>query len=216
MSESDQPTTSITSAGAELATPMCQDPTRRVLILTALATGACLASSSASVAEEDQPGSNERPQKADVLVFAEGDRAGQVIKPQDLKAGGPPVRAWPMDPKTSVVRKGSRLNEVLVVRLDPAELDEETRSRAAGGVVAYSAICVHTGCSVTGWVKAAGGDKDVFKCFCHNSEFDPRQSAQVVFGPAPRRLPPLPLAPEDSPLTVAAAFIGKVGATPGR
>jgi rieske iron-sulfur protein len=216
MSESDQPTTSIPSTGAEPATAMCQDPTRRALILTAVATTACLASFPSAIAEEDQPGSNERPQKADLLVFAEGERAGEVIKPQDLTAGGPPVRAWPKDPKTSVVRKGSRLNEVLVVKLDPAELDEDTRSRAAGGVVAYSAICVHTGCPITAWMKAASGDKDVFKCVCHNSEFDPRQSAQVVFGPAPRRLPALPLVADDGPLTVAAAFVGKVGATQAR
>jgi rieske iron-sulfur protein len=216
MSESDQPTTSITTTGAELATAMCQDPTRRALILTALATGACLASSKSSVAEEDEPGSTERPQKADVLVYSEGERAGEVIKPQDLKAGGPPVRAWPKDPRTSVVRKGSRLNEVLVVKLDPAELDDETRSRAAGGVVAYSAICVHTGCPITAWAKAATGDKDVFKCVCHNSEYDPRQSAQVVFGPAPRRLPALPLTADEGPLTVAATFVGKVGAQQAR
>ena len=216
MSNSDRLATLVTGAGAELSPAMCCDPVRRALILAALATGACLASSRSSVAEENQPGSDERPQKDDVLVFAEGDRAGQVIKPQDLKTGGPPVRAWPMDPKTSVVRKGSRLNEVLVVRLDPAELDEETRARAAAGVVAYSAICVHTGCPVTAWVKAASGDKDVFKCVCHNSEYDPRQSAQVVFGPAPRRLPALPLAPDEGPLTVAAAFVGKVGATQAR
>ena len=195
---------------------MCQDPTRRALILTAVATTACLASFQSAVAEDEQPGSNERPQKADVLVFAEGERAGEAIQPQDLTAGGPPVRAWPKDPRTSVVRKGSRLNEVLVVKLDPAELDEDTRSRAAGGVVAYSAICVHTGCPITAWIKATSGDKDVFKCVCHNSEFDPRKSAQVVFGPAPRRLPALPLAADDGPLTVAAAFIGKVGAQPGR
>jgi len=216
MCKSDQMTTSITSTGAELTPALCQDPTRRALILTALASGACLASSRSADAEEDLPGSNERPQKADVLVFAEGDRAGEVITPQDLKAGGPPVRAWPKDPKTSVVRKGSRLNEVLVVRLDPSELDEETRSRAAGGVVAYSAICVHTGCPITAWVKAAGGDKDVFKCVCHNSEYDPRQGAQVIFGPAPRRLRALPLAAEDGPLTVAATFVGKVGAQQAR
>jgi rieske iron-sulfur protein len=216
MSNSDQLTTSIKTAGAELSKPACQDPMRRALILTALAAGACLGSANSAVAEEDQPGSNERPQKADVLVFSEGERAGQVIKPEDMKVGGPPVRAWPMDPATSVIRKGSRLNEVLVVRLDPAELDEETRARAAGGVVAYSAICVHTGCPVTAWVKAAGGDKDVFKCVCHNSEYDPRQSAQVIFGPAPRRLPALPLAPDDGPLTVAATFIGKVGAQQAR
>ena len=195
---------------------MCHEPTRRAIILTAVATTACLSSFRSAVAEEDQPGSNERPRKADLLVFAEGERAGEAILPQDLKAGGPPVRAWPKDPGTSVVRNGSRLNEVLVVKLEPAEFDEETRSRAAGGVVAYSAICVHTGCPITAWVKAAGSDKDVFKCVCHNSEYDPRQGAQVVFGPAPRRLPALPLAAGDGPLTVAAAFVGKVGAQPGR
>jgi Rieske Fe-S protein len=216
MCKSDQMTTSITSTGTELATAMCHDPTRRALLLTALATGACLASSGSSLAEEDLPGSSERPQKADVLVFSEGDRAGEAIEPKDLTAGGPPVRAWPKDPQTLVVRKGSRLNEVLVVKLDPAEFDEETRSRAAGGVVAYSAICVHTGCPITAWVKAANGDKNVFKCMCHNSEYDPRQSAQVIFGPAPRRLPALPLAAGDGPLTVAATFIGKVGAQQGR
>jgi len=195
---------------------MSHDRKRQAQIIKPIAAGTCLASSKSSIAEEELPGSNERPQKADVLVFSEGERAGEVIKPEDLKAGGPPVRAWPKDPKTSVVRKGSRLNEVLVVKLDPAELDEETRSRAAGGVVAYSIICVHTGCPITAWVKAAGGDKDVFKCVCHNSEYDPRQSAQVIFGPAPRRLPALPLAAEDGPLTVAAAFVGKVGAQPAR
>jgi rieske iron-sulfur protein len=207
---------SITRTDAERAPAMCHDQTRRALILNALATGACLASSGSASADDDVPGSSDRPQKDDVLVFSEGDRAGEAIKPDDLKAGGPPVRAWPKDPKTSVVRKGSRLNEVLVVKLDPAEFDEETRARAAGGVVAYSIICVHTGCPITAWVKAAGGDKDVFKCVCHNSEYDPRQSAQVVFGPAPRRLPALPLAADGGTLTVAAAFVGKVGAQPGR
>jgi rieske iron-sulfur protein len=188
------------------------DQTRRTLILTALATAASVAASKPAAADEDQPGSDERPQKADVLVFSEGERAGEVVTPQDLKLGGPPVHAWPKDSKTSVIRKGSRLNEVLVVRLDPAELDDETRAHAADGVVAYSAVCTHAGCPVTAWVKGAAGDQDVFKCVCHNSEYDPRHSAEVVFGPAPRRLAALPLAIADGSLTVAAAFVGKVGA----
>jgi Rieske Fe-S protein len=188
------------------------DPTRRTVILTALATAAGAAACTPAAADEDQPGSDERPQKADVLVFAEGEHAGEVITPQDLKLGGPPVRAWPKDPKTSVIRKGSRLNEVLIIRLDPAELDDETRARFADGVVAYSDTCTHAGCPISAWVKAATGDKNVFKCFCHNSEFDPRQSAQVVFGPAPRRLAALPLSTTDGSLTIAATFVGKVGA----
>lgn len=186
------------------------DQTRRALILAALATG--VAASTAVAADEDQPGSDERPQKGDVLVFSEGEHTGEVIKPQDLRLGGPPVRAWPKDPTTSVIRKGSRLNEVLVVRLVPAELDDETRARFADGFVAYSAICTHAGCPVTAWVKGAAGDKDVCKCVCHNSEYDPRQSAQVVFGPAPRRLAALPLAAAGGSLTVAGTFVGKVGA----
>jgi rieske iron-sulfur protein len=194
----------------------CSDPTRRALVLTALATGAYIAASKSVVAaDDDQPGTDERPQKDDLLVVSEGEHAGDVIKPQDLKPGGPPLRAWPKDPKTSVIRSGSRLNEVLVVKLDPTELDDDTRSRAADGIVAYSAICAHAGCPVTAWVKGAAGDKDVFKCVCHNSEYDPRQGAQVVFGPAPRRLAALPLAMADGSLTVAAPFVGKVGAQQG-
>jgi rieske iron-sulfur protein len=218
MSESDRSaTTSLESISADLetATPSCPDSTRRALILTALAAGACIAASKAAAAGEDQPGSGERPQKADVLVLSEGEQAGKIIQPQDLKLGGPPLRAWPKDPKTSVIRNGSRLNEVLVVRLDPAELDDETRARAADGIIAYSAICSHAGCPVTGWLKGAAGDNDVFKCFCHNSEFDPRHSAQVVFGPAQRRLAALPLAAADDSLVVAATFVGKVGQQAG-
>ena len=218
MSESDRSATpSVESISSELDTamPPCSEPTRRALILTALATGTCMLASRPAAAGEDQPGSDERPQKADVLVVSEGEHEGQVIEPQDLKPGGPPVRAWPKDPKTSVIRNGSRLNEVLVVRLDPAELDDETRARSADGIVAYSVICSHAGCPVTGWLKGAEGDNDVLKCFCHNSEFDPRQSAQVVFGPAPRRLAALPLATTGGSLTVAATFVGKVGGQQG-
>jgi rieske iron-sulfur protein len=215
---SDGTATSVGSicAKPETATPSCSDRTRRALILTALATGACIAASRSVVAaDDDPPGSDERPQKDDLLVVSEGEHAGDIIKPQDLKPGGPPLRAWPKDSKTSVIRKGSRLNEVLVVKLDPAELDDDTRSRAADGIVAYSAICAHAGCPVTAWVKGAAGDKDVFKCVCHNSEYDPRQGAQVVFGPAPRRLAALPLAMADGSLTVAGPFVGKVGAQQG-
>jgi len=218
MSEFDHSTTPLVesiSSERDTAMPTRPDPTRRALILTALATGTCILASKPAGAGEDQPGSDERPQKADVLVVSEGDHEGKVIEPQDLKLGGPPVRAWPKDPKTSVVRKGSRLNELLVVRLDPAELDDETRTRAADGIIAYSAICSHAGCPITAWVKAATGDKEVLKCVCHNSEFDPRHSALVVFGPATRRLAALPLEMADGSLTVAAKFIGKVGQQAG-
>jgi Rieske Fe-S protein len=213
MCECDRSTASFD--GAELERAMQPGSTRRKLVLTALATGASILAFRSAAADESQPGSNERPQQADILVVSEGEQAGQVIGPQDLKLGGPPVRAWPKDPKTSVVRNGSRLNEVLIIRLDPAELDDDTRSRAADGIVAYSAICTHAGCPVTAWTKGATSDKDVLKCVCHNSEFDPRSSGQVVFGPARRRLAALPLTTKDGSLTIAAGFVGKVGQQAG-
>lgn len=190
----------------------CAAQTRRTVLLGALVTSACLGCSAYARADEDPPGSDERPQKGDVLVFSEGDQEGKLITVADLPAGGPPVHAWPKDPKTSVVRSGSRLNEILIIRLDPAELDEKTRARAVDGIIAYSAICAHAGCPVTAWVKSDVDDKKVFKCMCHNSEYDPRAGAQVVFGPAPRRLAALPLALADGSLSVAGNFIGKVGA----
>jgi rieske iron-sulfur protein len=192
-------------------TACCADHTRRSVLLSALATGACLAAVNSAAADDEKPGADMRPQKGDLFVVSDGERKGEVIKPDDLKLGGPPVRAWPQDPKTSVVRRGSRLNEVLIVKLDVNELDDDTKAHSAEGIVAYSAVCVHAGCPVTAWVKSETNNKDVLKCMCHNSEYDPRQSAQVVFGPATRRLPALPLAIADGSLTVAALFIGKVG-----
>jgi Rieske Fe-S protein len=216
MSEANQnatPSAEVSNSGRNEV--FCSSQTRRSVLGMALATGACAAVLSPAVADDDQPGSDERPQKADLLVFSEGDRAGDVIQARDLNLGGPPVLAWPKDPRTGVVREGSRLNQVLVVKLDPAELDDDTRARSADGIVAYSAICSHAGCPVTAWVKGAAGDKEVFKCVCHNSEYDPRQGAQVVFGPAPRRLAPLPLTSAGDSLSVAAAFVGKVGQQAG-
>ncbi|MHC2337170.1 QcrA and Rieske domain-containing protein [Bradyrhizobium sp. USDA 4454] len=209
------PSAAIERPGESDAAPACTEPTRRAL-LTALAGCACLAAIEPAAADdEEQPGASERPQKADLLVRAEGDKAGQVIKPDDLKLGGPPLRAWPQDPKTSVIRKGSRLNEVVLVKLDPNEMDDATRARAADGIVCYSVICTHAGCPITAWLKQEQGDKNVLKCLCHNSEYDPRQNAQVVFGPAPRRLAALPLTVADGAITVAAPFVGKVGAQQG-
>jgi rieske iron-sulfur protein len=191
------------------------NPTRRGVMLGTLgAVTSCLSVMTAA-AEEERPGSDKRPQQRDLLVVAEGKREGEIIKPGELKLGDPPLLAWPKDPDSGVIRDGSRLNQLLVVRLAPEELDETTQPRAADGVVAYSAVCTHAGCPVTAWMRASEGEHEVFKCMCHNSEYDPRHAAQVVFGPAPRRLAALPLAIVDGTLVVAGSFVGKVGAQQG-
>jgi Rieske Fe-S protein len=148
-----------------------------------------------------------QPQTNDRFVFAGGDRKGQVITLADLPAGGPLLTAYPMDPTTRGVRDDSRLNQVLLVRLDPNGLDGDTRARAADGIVAYSAVCTHTGCDVWDWQAASS----TIKCPCHFSEFDLKAGARVLNGPATRRLPALPLKVVDGMPAVAGAFVGRPG-----
>jgi Rieske Fe-S protein len=149
-----------------------------------------------------------RPQVGDLLVFAVGDRVGHIITQQDVSPGGPPVTAYAKDPTTQVVRDGSRLNRVLLVRLATEALTEQTRAAAAEGIVGYSAVCTHTGCDVVGWESAT----QHLICPCHSSAFDTKDRARVISGPAPKPLPALPLRVVDGQLIVAGPFSGRVGA----
>jgi Rieske Fe-S protein len=95
----------------------------------------------------------------------------------------------------------------MLVRLALTELTDATRALAAAGIVAYSAICTHTGCDVADWQS----ETQTFMCFCHYSRFDPKDGARVLSGPAPRRLAALPLKIVDEVLMAAGGFIGRVG-----
>jgi len=158
------------------------------------------------VADAQTDPARERPKEGDLLIKAD-DTARAPLTPDSLTSGAGQVMAWPMDPTTNLVRDGSRLNKVLLLRLDPAGLDPQTAQRAAAGVVAYSAICPHTGCEVADW-KA---DKQILDCPCHNSQYDPKAGARVISGPSPRGLAALPLRIADGKLVVARPFIGRLG-----
>jgi rieske iron-sulfur protein len=150
------------------------------------------------------------PRADDWLVFAFGERAGEPITPDDLGVRSRQVFAYPRDAASGVTRNGTRLNQVIVVRLDPAMLKPETLERAADGVVAYSGVCSHTGCDVTDWAS----DVDRFQCPCHESQFDPTDGARVVGGPAPWQLAALPLKLVDGKLAVGGEFQGRIGFMP--
>jgi Rieske Fe-S protein len=154
---------------------------------------------------QDDPASS-RPRAGDLLVRA-GDTTIAPLGPNDIPSSAAQTMAWAMDAEGGIVRSGSRLNRVMLVRLDAESLTADTRARAADGVVAYTAICTHTGCEVLDWVEA----ERLLRCPCHLSTFDPRDSARVVEGPAPRALPALPLAVARGRLVVAASFTARVG-----
>ena len=148
----------------------------------------------------------ERPKEGDLLVVV-GASPAEALKPEDLRVGGKQTFAWPMDPESHTVRSGSRLNKVLLLRLDPEGFDHDTSERAAEGVVGYSAVCTHTGCDVASWHP----DRQLLECPCHYSFYDPKEEAKVVSGPAPRRLPALPLKIVEGRLVVAKPFTGRAG-----
>jgi Rieske Fe-S protein len=150
---------------------------------------------------------NTRPKIGDRFVHAYGDKEGEPLLVDDLTLGGPQILAWAQDPQSETVRKGSRLNLLLLVRLDPTNLQEQTRARSVDGIVAYSAICTHEQCPVAHWSK----EKDALHCPCHASEFDPARGGQVVGGPAPRPLPALPIGLKDGALVVTGNFTSRVG-----
>ncbi|WP_068020697.1 QcrA and Rieske domain-containing protein [Rhodoplanes sp. Z2-YC6860] len=182
--------------------------TRRDVLAALTAVGAVGVLPGPAAAEPD----SERPQAGDLFVSQAGADSESVapLKPADIPLGGPPVIAWPYDAAGHVVRKGSRLNKVLLLRLDPATLDDATRERAADGIVAYSAICPHAGCEVSVWV----ADQKIFECSCHYSHYNPRDAAAVLDGPTPRALAALPLKIVDGNLAVAKPFTGRVGIAP--
>jgi len=181
-------------------------PGRRSVLTLALGVGAGLPFARL-VAAQDTDARRARPQPNDRFTYAAGERKGRVVTLADLPAGGAPVIAYPMEASTGVVRNDSRLNQVMLVRLDPSALDRDTSARAADGIVAYSAICTHTGCDAWDWQPASG----TVKCPCHFSEFDLRASARVLNGPAPRRLPALPVKVAEGLPLVAGGFIGRPG-----
>jgi rieske iron-sulfur protein len=176
-------------------------------VLKAAAGAAALGLLPARASAQAADPRNARPQAGDRFVYSVGANKGAVIAPNDLALGGPHVTAYAQHPASGVVRDGSRLNEVVLVRLDVKDLSDAARANASDGYVGFSAVCTHAGCSDWAW----DARTKMLKCPCHDSEFDPKDEAKVSGGPATRRLPRLPLKIIDGALVVAGPFVGRVG-----
>jgi ubiquinol-cytochrome c reductase iron-sulfur subunit len=104
---------------------------------------------------------------------------------------------------------------IVVVRLDPASIEPQRRAWAPQGIVAFSKICTHAGCAIALYRKprfAAVEPRPAFVCPCHYSTFDPARGGEVLFGPAGRPLPQLPLMIDRrGNLRAAGNFSGPVG-----
>jgi ubiquinol-cytochrome c reductase iron-sulfur subunit len=127
------------------------------------------------------------------------DPTGEPIKAEDLSIGsvahimpeGIEETEHPMDERAKAA--------VLVMRLNPADLASGSTEGAFSGIVAYSKICTHMGCPVALYEQQTHH----LLCPCHQSTFDLTQNCKVIFGPAKRPLPQLPITVDEEGYLVA-------------
>ena len=179
---------------------------RRTIVKYGLGIGLCCAPLVAQAPIARLP---QGPRAGDLLVKS-GDAAQAPLTPAEVPLAAMPLSVWAMDPTSGEVRSSSRLHQIILMRLPEDAMAARTRERAAAGVLAYTAICTHTGCEVTEWVEA----ERALHCPCHASLFDPFDAGVVLDGPAPRSLPALPLRVADGQLVVAGPFSSLVGHEP--
>ena len=90
---------------------------------------------------------------------------------------------------------------VIVVRMEPENIIpvEGREDWSIDGIICYSKICTHVGCPISLYERTTHH----VLCPCHQSTFDLADGAKVVFGPAARPLPQLPLSVDDEGYLVA-------------
>jgi ubiquinol-cytochrome c reductase iron-sulfur subunit len=119
------------------------------------------------------------------------DPTGLPIKAADVPIGGV-VHVQPegIDKMPHAIDERAKAT-TLVIRLAPDEITDPKQKRwSVDGIVAYSKVCTHVGCPVGLYEQQTHH----LLCPCHQSTFDVSKDCAVIFGPAARPLPQLPLA----------------------
>lgn len=144
------------------------------------------------------------------------DVSGEPIRPEELVVGGQ-INAAPASffesetPDGTVIPaeyEGHELQiektkaPVILVRMHPDDITPGPGREDWGidGIVCYSKICTHVGCPISLWEQQTR----LLLCPCHQSTFDLADSGRVLFGPAARAMPQLPLAVDEEGYLIAA------------
>jgi ubiquinol-cytochrome c reductase iron-sulfur subunit len=161
--------------------------------------------------EADYPGAGLEKTVWDTGMRVVRDVVGTPIRPGDMEIGdlinGEPELIFAVDEEGEHVLEGVPLQiakskgAVVLVRMDPDDNKpaEGRDNWAVDGILCYSKICTHVGCPISLYEKKTHH----LLCPCHQSTFDLADAAKVVFGPAARPLPQLPLMVDDEGYLVA-------------
>ncbi|MDX6253010.1 MAG: ubiquinol-cytochrome c reductase iron-sulfur subunit [Kribbellaceae bacterium] len=137
------------------------------------------------------------------------------IKPSDLVVGqlvnAAPANLAPIEAQSDVEYQNAKAKAaVIMVRIAPNEIRTPAGRENWGidGILCYSKICTHVGCPISLYEQTTHH----VLCPCHQSTFDLADGAKVIFGPAARPLPQLPLAVDAEGYIVAqSGFTEPVG-----
>ncbi len=154
-------------------------------------------------------------------VWRKGKRAvtlggNRPLRSSDLATPGSLITVIPegyQDDQNALAKAG-----VILIKFAPGELHIPTNYNGGkmvnsmnwtvDNIVAYSKICTHVGCPVALYEQTTHH----ILCPCHQSTFDAANGANVIFGPAARALPQLPLmVDKDGFLAAASDFVEPVG-----
>jgi rieske iron-sulfur protein len=133
------------------------------------------------------------PQIGDRLMITRGPHKDKFLRPEMLGVGEKQVEGFPFGVEDNVLRRRNRLNRLVFVRVEPDAIDADVAPRAADGVLVYSAVCTHKGCTIKSWM----AEKQHLRCHCHLSEFAVLTGGSVHGGPARAPLPMLGVAIDD-------------------
>jgi ubiquinol-cytochrome c reductase iron-sulfur subunit len=135
---------------------------------------------------------------------------GQGIKPEDLQVGTlvnarPKAALSAGDDFNNMMIKSS----ILLVRMNEVDIKSQQEiDWGYQGIVAFSKICTHVGCPVALYEQQTHH----MLCPCHQSTFDLSEDGRVIFGPAARSLPQLPITVNsDGYLVARSDFTQPVG-----
>lgn len=145
------------------------------------------------------------PQVGDRLMITKGAHKGEFLRPEMLAVGERQVEGFPFGVEDDVLRRRNRLNRLLFVRVEPDAIDADVAPLAADGVLVYSAVCTHKGCTIKAWVP----EKQHLRCHCHLSEFAVLTGGSVHGGPARAPLPMLGVAIDDEGYVVVAEVFNR-------
>jgi ubiquinol-cytochrome c reductase iron-sulfur subunit len=154
--------------------------------------------------------------KLSVTVWKKGmrvvnDVAGTPIKPEEVEIGQlintQPEILFEKDEEGERIYEGTELlnaktkASTIVVRMKTDDITPSSGRENWGvsGILCYSKICTHVGCPISLWEQQTHH----LLCPCHQSTFDLADNGKVVFGPAGRGLPQLPLMVDDEGYLVA-------------